>query len=165
MEFQDKVLMCRDCGAEFAFSANEQEFYAQKGFTNPPGRCKECRAVHKRNQNYANAAPGYGYDSRPAPTYGGYGQDYGYDNRPAPSYDGYNRPAPNYGGGGYGRQQGYNQPRYDTGGWQQPQPQVRQLYPIVCADCGIQTQVPFQPSGNRPVFCGQCYKARTMPQY
>ena len=41
---EDKNLTCRDCGVEFVFTASEQEFYAQKGFTNEPGRCPECRA-------------------------------------------------------------------------------------------------------------------------
>ena len=43
----DKSLACRDCGAPFTFTAGEQEFYAQKGFTNEPGRCPECRAARK----------------------------------------------------------------------------------------------------------------------
>ena len=30
--YQDKTLVCRDCGAEFVFTAGEQEFYAEKGF-------------------------------------------------------------------------------------------------------------------------------------
>lgn len=45
--YQDKTLTCRDCGAEFTFTASEQEFYAEKGFTNEPGRCPECRAARK----------------------------------------------------------------------------------------------------------------------
>ena len=28
--FEDKVLVCKDCGAEFVFTAGEQEFYAEK---------------------------------------------------------------------------------------------------------------------------------------
>ncbi|HWJ03613.1 MAG TPA: zinc-ribbon domain-containing protein, partial [Verrucomicrobiae bacterium] len=45
--FQDEVLVCKDCGAEFVFTASEQEFYAEKGFTNKPGRCPQCRAAKK----------------------------------------------------------------------------------------------------------------------
>ena len=44
---QDKTLTCRDCGRQFAFTASEQQFFAQKGFTNEPGRCPECRASRK----------------------------------------------------------------------------------------------------------------------
>lgn len=49
--FQDKNLTCRDCGQDFVFSVSEQEFYADKGFTNEPGRCPECRAARKQNSN------------------------------------------------------------------------------------------------------------------
>jgi hypothetical protein len=45
--YNDKTLTCKDCGAEFIFSASEQEFYAEKGFTNEPGRCPSCRAARK----------------------------------------------------------------------------------------------------------------------
>lgn len=33
-----------------------------------------------------------------------------------------------------------------------------QMYPAVCSDCGKNTEVPFQPSGNRPVYCSDCYR-------
>jgi len=45
--FEDKVLVCRDCGAEFVFTAGEQQFYAEKGFQNEPQRCKACRDAKK----------------------------------------------------------------------------------------------------------------------
>lgn len=45
--YQDKTLICKDCGSEFIFSASEQEFYAEKGFTNEPQRCKSCRQARK----------------------------------------------------------------------------------------------------------------------
>ena len=45
---QDKTLTCRDCGADFIFSASEQDFYAEKGFTNEPKRCATCRAAKKQ---------------------------------------------------------------------------------------------------------------------
>ena len=48
--YQDKTLTCRDCGAEFVFTAGEQEFYAEKGFQNEPTRCKDCRAARKANR-------------------------------------------------------------------------------------------------------------------
>lgn len=47
MEYQDKTLVCRDCNGEFTWSAGEQEFYAQKGFNNPPTRCQDCRRKYK----------------------------------------------------------------------------------------------------------------------
>ncbi len=45
--FEDKTLICKDCGKEFVFTAGEQEFYAEKGFQNEPVRCKECRSNRK----------------------------------------------------------------------------------------------------------------------
>jgi len=48
MSFDDRKLCCLDCGAEFVFSANEQEFYAKKGFANDPKRCQSCRSVKKQ---------------------------------------------------------------------------------------------------------------------
>jgi CxxC-x17-CxxC domain-containing protein len=45
--FQDKTLKCRDCGQDFVFTAGEQEFYQEKGFTNEPMRCKACRDAKK----------------------------------------------------------------------------------------------------------------------
>ena len=87
---QDKTLTCRDCGAEFVFTAAEQEFYAEKGFTNEPGRCPACRSA-RRQQN--------GGSDRPS----------------------------------------------------------REMFPAVCAGCGRDTEVPFRPSGNRPVYCRDCF--------
>ena len=47
MEYKDKTLVCKDCGEEFTFTAGEQAFYAEKGFTNEPQRCKTCRDKKK----------------------------------------------------------------------------------------------------------------------
>lgn len=43
MEFQDKVLKCVDCGADFVFTAGEQLFFHDKQFKNLPKRCKACK--------------------------------------------------------------------------------------------------------------------------
>jgi CxxC-x17-CxxC domain-containing protein len=40
---EDRMLNCKDCGNEFAFTAREQQFFAEKGFVNQPQRCRECR--------------------------------------------------------------------------------------------------------------------------
>jgi len=48
--YEDKTLVCKDCGAEFVFTAGEQEFYAEKGFQNEPTRCKACRQARKANR-------------------------------------------------------------------------------------------------------------------
>jgi CxxC-x17-CxxC domain-containing protein len=51
MSYADKTLTCRDCGQPFVFTAGEQEFYAQKGFTNEPTRCGDCRKNRKSQMN------------------------------------------------------------------------------------------------------------------
>jgi CxxC-x17-CxxC domain-containing protein len=36
----------------------------------------------------------------------------------------------------------------------------KQRYDIVCDECGEETNVPFKPSGDRPVYCRECYSRR-----
>lgn len=43
MEFQDKMLKCVDCGADFVFTSGEQLFFHDKRFTNEPKRCRACK--------------------------------------------------------------------------------------------------------------------------
>lgn len=100
MSLTDKSLTCRECGATFVFTAEEQSFYASRGFTNEPGRCPDCRAA-RRGQR------------------GGYGGERG--------------------GYGYRRQ-------------------PREMHPAVCAACGAETEVPFVPRGDRPVYCSRCFE-------
>ena len=45
--YEDKILVCKECGNEFTFTAGEQEFYAERGFQNEPQRCKACRDARK----------------------------------------------------------------------------------------------------------------------
>lgn len=35
----------------------------------------------------------------------------------------------------------------------------RQMTDVTCAKCGKSTQVPFQPTGDRPVYCSECFRA------
>jgi hypothetical protein len=67
MSYADKTITCRDCGMEFVFTAGEQEFYAQKGFTNEPTRCPSCRQQRKASGggrgNYGSRDGGYSRDS------------------------------------------------------------------------------------------------------
>ncbi|MFZ3171704.1 MAG: zinc-ribbon domain containing protein [Carboxydocellales bacterium] len=86
--FQDKTLVCKDCGNEFVFTEGEQQFYAEKGFENEPQRCKDCRNARKS-----------GRGERPS----------------------------------------------------------RELHAAICAECGCETQVPFVPRDERPVYCRDCY--------
>ncbi len=95
MSFQDKTLECSDCGSEFTFSAEEQEVFQSRGYTNEPKRCPECRQARKAERN---------------------------------------------GNGSYGSRA------------------QRQMFPAVCAECGKETEVPFEPREGRPVYCSDCYR-------
>lgn len=45
--------------------------------------------------------------------------------------------------------------RVSRGGYDSP----REMYPAVCATCGKETTVPFKPTGDKPVYCKDCYKS------
>jgi CxxC-x17-CxxC domain-containing protein len=82
--YNDKNLTCADCGQTYVFTSSEQDFYAQRGFTEPR-RCPSCRASRKAARNsegggYSSGAGSYGggYSSG-AGSYGGGG---GYDRGP-----------------------------------------------------------------------------------
>ena len=70
MSYADKTITCRDCSMDFVFTSGEQEFYAQKGFTNEPTRCQSCRQTRKangggRSNSYSSdsySSDGYGRD-------------------------------------------------------------------------------------------------------
>lgn len=86
----DKTLTCRECSAEFVFTAGEQEFFSSRGLLNEPGRCPACRSARR------------------------------------------------------------------AGGGRAPRGE-RELYDTVCASCGGVAKVPFQPRGDRPVYCTECF--------
>ncbi len=111
----DKTLTCRDCGTTFTFTEGEQDFYSQKGFSEPT-RCSDCRAAKKAARSSGGYSDSYGNG-------GGYGGGY--------SSGGYG------GGGGYSRE--------------------RTMTQVTCANCGKETEVPFVPRGDRPVYCSDCY--------
>ena len=85
MAFEDKTLVCKECGNNFVFTSGEQEFYAEKGFENEPARCRDCRDKRRRE---------------------------------------------------------------------------RQMFHVVCAECGKDTEVPFEPKTDRPVYCRDCFTAK-----
>jgi CxxC-x17-CxxC domain-containing protein len=93
MTYQDRVLNCKECGADFQFTASEQAFYAEKGFQNDPSRCPACRSARKQ--------------------------------------------------GGRRSDSGHN----------------REMFNVTCSGCGQTTQVPFNPSAGRPVYCRNCFAA------
>lgn len=125
----DRTLTCRDCGQTFVFTAGEQAFYAERGYSEPL-RCSSCRQARKQ-QRAASGGDSYGggYSS------GGYGGD---------SYGGR--------GGGYGGGEGYSRG-------------PRQMYPAVCSQCGKETEVPFQPTAGKPVYCRECFQERRSSSY
>lgn len=88
MDYEDKNLTCKDCGKEFAWSAGEQKFYADKGLQNPPGRCQDCRKQKKDQKTN------------------------------------------------------------------------RQMFSIICKQCGKEGEVPFQPRNPDDVLCAECFAAQ-----
>ena len=66
MSFEDKTIVCADCGQEFIHSAEDQARYAERGFTNEPKRCRECREKRKaqggRSGGYGGRQPRESYD-------------------------------------------------------------------------------------------------------
>jgi CxxC-x17-CxxC domain-containing protein len=75
--YNDRILTCADCSQEFAFTASEQEFYAQRQFTDPR-RCSSCRASRKAargdtgGSSYSSSySSGGGYGGASRGSYGG----------------------------------------------------------------------------------------------
>lgn len=94
MVLEERNLTCLDCSAAFPFTVEDQQFHADRGYTNEPKRCPACRDI-RRNE-------------RRGPGSGGF----------------------------------------------------RQMHPVVCAECGKDTEVPFKPTGDRPVYCRECFDRR-----
>jgi len=46
----DKIVVCKECGEDFAFTEGEQQFYHEKGFTEPK-KCPDCRRKDKKRDN------------------------------------------------------------------------------------------------------------------
>jgi len=129
--YNDKNLTCADCGQEFVFTASEQDFYAQRGFTEPR-RCPSCRASRKA----ARGGDGGG-GSGGGGGYGSYGAGGGY------SAGGYSGGGGGGGGGGYGAR--------DRG--------PREMFSATCSNCGREAQVPFRPTSGKPVYCSDCFRS------
>jgi CxxC-x17-CxxC domain-containing protein len=84
--YSDKTLTCADCGQQFVFTASEQDFYAQRGFSEPR-RCASCRASRKAARGNggggygASSSGGGGYSSSSYSSGGSYGGGGGYGER------------------------------------------------------------------------------------
>jgi CxxC-x17-CxxC domain-containing protein len=59
---QDKILTCADCGQEFTFTSAEQQFFADRGFSEPR-RCASCRAIRKAQRGDSGGYSSGGYSS------------------------------------------------------------------------------------------------------
>lgn len=59
---------------------------------------------------------------------------------------------PSFGGGrpSFGGRGGGDRPRFGGGD--------REMFEATCADCGRRTEVPFRPTGDKPVYCRDCFK-------
>lgn len=138
----DRTLTCRDCGQEFVFTGGEQDFYTQRGFSEPQ-RCPECRQARKTQRGATGASGGYGGGNSGGSSYGGNSGGYG---------------GGNSGGGSYGGNSG----GYDDGAPRAP----RQLFAATCSECGQATEVPFSPTPGKPVYCRDCFQNRkSTPRY
>lgn len=147
MEFDDKLIVCEDCGKEFVHSSEDQQRYAERGFTADPKRCRECRQARKER----SAAQ----QSRGGPRRGGQGGGGGRGGGGRPSGFRGDRPrgrdfGPGRGHGGGGSSRG----GFEGGSERGP----RASFPAVCAACGTSTTVPFEPSPGRDVYCRDCYR-------
>ena len=111
MSYADKTLTCRDCGTQFVFTAGEQEFYAQKGFTNEPTRCPACRQARKQGGSRSSG----GYSDRDS--YGG-----GYGGRRG-------------GGRGFGEREMHSVPCANCGKEARVPFVPRGDKPVYCDDC------------------------------
>jgi len=100
----DKTLSCVDCRQDFIFTATEQQFYADRQFSEPR-RCASCRASRKAARGDTGGGNGGGYSSR-----------------------------------------GSSGPR--------------EMFSATCSSCGREAQVPFQPTGSKPVYCSDCFRSQ-----
>jgi CxxC-x17-CxxC domain-containing protein len=92
LTYTDRTLTCVQCGQDFTFTADDQQYHAERGYQDPK-RCGTCRAERRSGR----------------------------------------------GSGGYDRPQ-------------------RQMFSATCARCGKEALVPFEPRGDRPVYCSDCYQ-------
>jgi CxxC-x17-CxxC domain-containing protein len=58
MEDRDKWITCVNCGKAFVFSVRDQKYYGEQGFKNEPKRCRECRALLKRQRQFTSDETG-----------------------------------------------------------------------------------------------------------
>jgi CxxC-x17-CxxC domain-containing protein len=137
----DQTLNCVDCGAQFTFSARDQQFYQERGYQ-APRRCKTCRDKRKASGGGGGGGSGGGGFGGGGGTSGGGG--------------GNRWPSSGGGGSGGGSRRGSD----DEGNAMPPSttaPTGHSQFKVLCSGCGVETTVPFKPDPNRPVYCRTCY--------
>lgn len=140
----DQELVCRDCGAAYLFTEDEQEFFRTQGFTHPPKRCKACRA--RQRQRAGRDAPRPRPARAPGPQLAAADAPRAPHDAPAQAAD-YAAP--------FDARHPFAPP---------PARAVRSRGPMhttSCSLCAVPTEVPFVPDGVRPVFCLPCLKKQT----
>jgi hypothetical protein len=67
--FTNSILVCVDCQEEFVFTASAQKYFAERGFVDPPKRCRACYNAFKNGGGEAGEppAPPPGIDEGPRP--------------------------------------------------------------------------------------------------
>ncbi|HZU11610.1 MAG TPA: CxxC-x17-CxxC domain-containing protein [Chloroflexota bacterium] len=105
MTMTDRTLTCAQCGQDFTFSSEDQQYHAERGYQDPK-RCPTCRAERRASRGDSGGS---------------------------------------YGGSSY------------SSGYDRPQ---RQMFSATCSRCGKEALVPFEPRGDKPVYCSDCYQPR-----
>ena len=149
----DRNLTCADCGQEFVFTANEQDFYTERGFSDPR-RCPACRQARKAQRGTTTGSTGGGYSS--GSTGGGYSSGSsggGYSS--GRSGGGYSS------GGGGGSYSSGGGGGYSSGGSRSFSDRPpREMFEATCSSCGQVAKVPFRPTSGKPVYCTDCFAKR-----
>ncbi len=96
----DRILTCAQCGQDFTFTADDQQYHAERGYQDPK-RCPTCRAERRSSRGDSGGS---------------------------------------------------------SGGYDRPQ---RQMFSATCSQCGKEALVPFEPRGDKPVYCSDCFKPRS----
>lgn len=61
--FEPRVLICCECGEEFVFTAAAQQYFAERGYTEDPKRCKACHTAYKKMQRNQQVLPQNSFQS------------------------------------------------------------------------------------------------------
>lgn len=188
MAYQDKTLVCAQCRTEFVFTAGEQQFFAEKGLTTEPKRCKGCRASRKggraksgdgiyRSPAFEDSAPSH-QKVRGRPQRGRGGGEYrapgfrehaGLDPEReyrSPAFRDRDKLSPEqeYRAPGFQESAGLNaEEEYRAPGFRDLTERYRDekpMFSIVCSACGKEAMIPVLPEEREEAFCPECHAER-----